>query len=219
MSLFPRDNDTLGADSNSTPGVIELVSNSLAYFDLQVLDTAALDFNAQGTGVDSKTVTRNSLIISKNGKVLIEGQDYRFGFDSTSNIIRLTPLSGLWESGAAYTIRFVNTNENLIQAIEPRSLIDGTTYTIIDANRIPHYFEVETGIKLRVPSSADNFSNTAIDGTTFQVDDGFRRVTFEFDNNQTSTTGNIPIQFLASDPPAILAQNVVNAITSANLNL
>ncbi|MCE2810711.1 MAG: dockerin type I domain-containing protein, partial [Planctomycetaceae bacterium] len=219
LSLFPRDNDTLGADSNPTPGVIELVSNSLAYFDLQVLDTAALDFNAQGTGVDSKTVTRNSLIISKNGKVLIEGQDYRFGFDSTSNIIRLTPLSGLWESGAAYTIRFVNTNENLIQAIEPRSLIDGTTYTIIDANRQPHYFEVETGIKLRVPSSADNFSNTAIDGTTFQVDDGFRRVTFEFDNNQTSVTGNIPIQFLASDPPAILAQNVVNAITSANLNL
>jgi parallel beta-helix repeat protein len=219
LSLFPRDNDTLGADSNSTPGVIELVSNSLAYFDLQVLDTSALDFNAQGTGVDSKTVTRNSLIISKNGKVLIEGQDYRFGFDSTSNIIRLTPLSGLWESGAAYTIRFVNTNENLIQAIEPRSLIDGTTYTIIDANRTPHYFEVETGIKLRVPSSADNFSNTAVDGTTFQVDDGFRRVTFEFDNNQTFTTGNIPIQFLASDPPAILAQNVVTAITSANLNL
>jgi len=219
LSLFPRDNDTLGADSNSTPGVIELVSNSLAYFDLQVLDTSALDFNAQGTGVDSKTVTRNSLIISKNGKVLIEGQDYRFGFDSTSNIIRLTPLSGLWESGAAYTIRFVNTNENLIQAIEPRSLIDGTTYTIIDANRQPHYFEVETGIVLRVPSTADNFSNTAVDGTTFQVDDGFRRVTFEFDNNQTFTTGNIPIQFLASDPPAILAQNVVNAITSANLNL
>jgi parallel beta-helix repeat protein len=219
LSLFPRDNDTLGADSNSTPGVIELVSNSLAYFDLQVLDTSALDFNAQGTGVDSKTVTRNSLIISKNGKVLIEGQDYRFGFDSTSNIIRLTPLSGLWESGAAYTIRFVNTNENLIQAIEPRSLIDGTTYTIIDANRQPHYFEVETGIVLRVPSTADNFSNTAVDGTTFQVDDGFRRVTFEFDNNQTFTTGNIPIQFLASDPPAILAQNVVTAITSANLNL
>jgi hypothetical protein len=219
LSLFPRDNDSLGSDSNPTPGVIELVSNSLAYFDLQVLDTSALDFNAQGTGVDSKTVTRNSLIISKNGKVLIEGQDYRFGFDSTSNIIRLTPLSGLWESGAAYTIRFVNTNENLIQAIEPRSLIDGTTYTIIDANRTPHYFEVETGIKLRVPSSADNFSNTAVDGTTFQVDDGFRRVTFEFDNNQTFATGNIPIQFLASDPPSILAQNVVNAITSANLNL
>jgi len=219
LSLFPRDNDTLGADSNPTPGVIELVSNSLAYFDLQVLDTSALDFNAQGTGVDSKTVTRNSLILSKNGKILIEGQDYRFGYDSTSNIIRLTPLSGLWESGAAYTIRFVNTNENLIQAIEPRSLIDGTTYTIIDADLKPHYFEVETGIVLRVPSSADNFSNTAVDGTTFQVDDGFRRVTFEFDNNQTFTTGNIPVQFLASDPPAILAQNVVAAITSANLSL
>ncbi|MFM8570667.1 MAG: GEVED domain-containing protein [Pirellula sp.] len=219
LSLSPRDNDTLGADSNPTPGVIELVSNSLAYFDLQVLDTSALDFNAQGTGVDSKTVTRNSLIISKNGKILIEGQDYRFGYDSTSNIIRLTPLSGLWESGAAYTIRFVNTNENLIQAIEPRSLIDGTTYTIIDANLKPHYFEVETGIVLRVPSSADNFTNTAIDGTTFQVDDGFRRVTFEFDNNQTFTTGNVPVQFLASDPPEILAQNVVNAINSANLNL
>ena len=219
LSLFPRDNDTLGADSNPTPGVIELVSNSLAYFDLQVLDTSALDFNAQGTGVDSKTVTRNSLIIAKNGKTLIEGQDYRFGFDSTSNIIRLTPLSGLWESGAAYTIRFVNTNENLIQAIEPRSLIDGTTYTIIDAELKPHYFEVETGIVLRVPSSLDNFSNTAVDGTTFQVDDGFRRVTFEFDNNQTFTTGNIPIQFLSSDPPAILAQNVVVAITSANLSL
>ena len=219
LSLFPRDNDTLGADSNPTPGIIELVSDSLAYFDLQVLDTSALDFNAQGTGVDSKTVTRNSLIIAKNGKTLIEGQDYRFGYDSTSNIIRLTPLSGLWESGAAYTIRFVNTNENLIQAIEPRALIDGTTYTIIDAELQPHYFEVETGIVLRVPSSADNFSNTAVDGTTFQVDDGFRRVTFEFDNNDAFVTGNTPIRFSNSDLPEILAQNIVTAINSANLNL
>jgi parallel beta-helix repeat protein len=219
LAISPRDNDTLGADSNPTPGVVELVSESLEYFDLQVLDTSALDFNAEGTGVDSSTVSRNSLIVTKNGRTLIEGRDYRFGFDSTSNIIRLTPLSGLWESGAAYQIRFINTNENLIQAIEPRSLIDGTTYTIIDAQMTSHYFEVETGILLRVPSSADNFSNTVIDGTIFRIDDGFNRVTFEFDSNDATGTGNIPIKFLSSDPPSILAQNVAAAVSAVNLQL
>ncbi len=219
LAISPRDNDTLGADSNPTPGVVELVSESLEYFDLQVLDTSALDFNAEGTGVDSSTVSRNSLILTKNGRTLIEGRDYRFGFDSTSNIIRLTPLSGLWESGAAYQIRFINKNENLIQAIEPRSLIDGTTYTIIDAQLKSHYFEVETGILLRVPSSADNFSNTVVDGTIFRLDDGFNRVTFEFDSNETIATGNIPIRFLSSDPPAILAQNIAAAVSAVNLQL
>jgi len=219
LAISPRDNDTLGADSNPTPGVVELVSESLEYFDLQVLDTSALDFNAEGTGVDSSTVSRNSLIVTKNGRTLIEGRDYRFGFDSTSNIIRLTPLSGLWESGAAYQIRFINKNENLIQAIEPRSLIDGTTYTIIDAEMTSHYFEVETGVLLRVPSSADNFSNTVIDGTIFRIDDGFNRVTFEFDSNDTTATGNIPIKFLSSDPPAILAQNIAAAVSAVNLQL
>ena len=169
--------------------------------------------------VDSSTVTRNSLIISKNGQTLVEGQDYRFGYDSTSNIIRLTPLSGLWQSDAAYTIRFVNQNQNLIQAIEPRSLIDGSTYTIFDANSKPYYFEVETGIVLRIPASVDNFSNTAVDGSTFSVDDGFKKVTFEFDNNQLFNPKNTPITFLNSDPPDILAQNIAAAISSAQLNL
>jgi hypothetical protein len=219
IAINPQDNDALGKDSNPTQGVVELVSTALNYFDLQVLDVGALNGVSQGTGVDAQTVSPYAVLVYKNGKVLVEGLDYRFGYDSTSNIIRLTPLSGLWESGSAYTIRFINTNEFIIKAVAPSSLIDGTTYTALDETGKPSYFEIDTGIQLRVPASPDGFTNTVIDGTIFRLDDGFRRLTFEFDNNNITSTTNIPITFSNQDPPEVLAERIANIVAVTNLQL
>lgn len=219
FAVNPADNDALGADTNPLAGVVELVSSTLDHFDVQLLDTSALGALSQGTGVDSDTVSPNAVLLYKNGSILVEGMDYRFGYDSTSHIIRLTPLSGVWESESVYQIRFVNTNESLITVPEPRNIIDGTTYTILNAAGDSTYFELDTGIKLKVPTAADGFTNSVTDGTIFRLDDGFQRITFELDRNSSVRSGNVQVLFDAQDTAQVLASKIVAAVRQTTLNL
>ena len=138
--------------------------------------------------------------------------DYRFGFDSTSNIVRLTPLAGVWETESVYQIRFINTNESAIELVDPKNIVDGTIYTILDSSGANTRFELDTGLRMRVPSSPDGFTTTATDGAIFRIDDGFRRVTFEFDNNAIVRPGNVQVLINSQDPPQVLAENIVTAI-------
>jgi hypothetical protein len=217
IAINPRDNDALGTDNNPTLGTVEVVTKSLNHFDIQVLDASALGNLSQGTGIDRTTVSSNAILLLKNGNILVEGVDYRFGYDSTSNIIRLTPLAGIWESESVYQVRFVNRNESLIAFSDPLVINDAATYTIVDSENVTHYFELETGITLRMPRDSSGFTNQAIDGTIFRIDDGFRRITFEFDNNQTSSPTNIAVPFLSQDPPSVLAEKVVAAVLASGL--
>lgn len=217
IAINPRDNDALGTDNNPALGTVEVVTKSLSHFDIQVLDTSALGNFSQGTGIDRTTVSPNAILLLKNGKILVEGLDYRFGYDSTSNIIRLTPLAGIWESESVYQVRFVNRNESLISFSDPLVINDAATYTIVDSQNVTHYFELETGVTLRMPRDASGFTNQAIDGTIFRIDDGFRRITFEFDNDQTTSPTNIAVPFLSQDPPSVLAEKVVAAVLASGL--
>jgi parallel beta-helix repeat protein len=219
VSMNPRDNDATGLDGNPAPNVVELVSSSLQYFEIQLLDASDLNGVDQGSDIDPATVIASALSVSKNGKRLVEGRDYRFGYDATSNIIRLTAISGLWESGAVYTIRFVNSKEHVIRGIAPSLLQDGSTYTVLDSSKAPHYFEIETGIRLTVPASEDGLTHNIADGSIFRIDDGSRRVTFEFDSNDTATTGIPVIRFDRQDFPSVIAQKIVDVINAQGLNV
>jgi len=218
VTLNPIDNDAQGSDSNPAVGTIELVNSALTYFDIQILDTSQEGNQPQGTGIDQSTVSPNAVLLSKNGQILVEGIDYRFGFDSTSNIVRLTPLTGIWETEAVYQIRFINTNESAIELVEPKSIVDGTVYTILDATNVNTSFELDTGLRLKVPASADGFTTTAVDGSIFRIDDGFQRITFEFDSNNLVAPGNVQVAFSTQDPPQVLADRIVAAIRSTPLN-
>ena len=219
IAIHPFDNDALGEDSNPTLGIVELANKSFTYFDFQILDTSQIGNKSQGTGVNPRSVTRDSILLYQNGQILVESLDYRFGFDSTSNIVRLTPLAGVWDNESVYQVRFINTNESAITLVDPKNIIDGTIYTVLDSTGANTRFELDTGLRLTVPSSVDGFTTTAVDGTTFLVDDGFRRVTFEFDDNANIGTSSIPILINSQDPPLILAEKVAAAIRSAGLSL
>jgi hypothetical protein len=217
VALNPIDNDAQGSDSNPALGTIELVNSSLTHFDIQILDVSQIGNQSQGTGIDQSTVSSSGVLLYRNGEILVEGLDYRFGYDATSNIVRLTPLTGVWESEAVYQIRFVNSNEFEIQLAEPLNIFDGTIYTINDASNVSTRFELNTGLRLQVPTSSDGFTTTAIDGTIFRVDDGFQRLTFEFDNDNVVRPGNIRIAFSTQDQPVALANRIVGAIQSTAL--
>lgn len=219
ISVNPFDNDALGADKNPALGIVELANQTFNFFDFQILDTSQIGNKSQGTGVNPNSVSPSSVLLYKNGQILVESLDYRFGFDSTSNIVRLTPLAGVWDSESVYQIRFINTNESAITLVDPKSIVDGTTYTVLDSANVNTRFELDTGLRLSVPSSVDGFTTTAVDGATFQVDDGFRRVTFEFDNNTNVGPGNVQILIDPQDPPNTLAEKIAAAIRSVGLNL
>ncbi|MFN6162612.1 MAG: GEVED domain-containing protein [Planctomycetota bacterium] len=219
VSINPLDNDAAGLDGNPATGTIELVSSSLQTIDIQLIDASALNNVSQGSDIDPTTVLSAALTVTKNSQVLLEGRDYRFGYDATSKVIRLTSLSGLWESGAVYSIRFVIGQEQIIEASAPSQMVDGTVYTILDANKAPRYFEIDTGLRLNIPTSLDGLTHSIPDGALFRIDDGARRVLFEFDNNNTSTTGVRAIPFSTQDPPSVLASKMADAIRSEGLNL
>jgi hypothetical protein len=219
IAINPLDNDATGRDTNPAAGTVELVSSSLQYFEIQLLDAAALNSVSQGSDIDPATVVASAVSVEKNGIPLIEGRDYRFAYDATSNIVRLTALSGLWESGAAYTIRFVNSKEQVIEAIAPDRLLDGSTYSVLDANGVPHFFEIETGIRLAIPVSVDGLTHSITDGTIFRIDDGTQQLTFEFDDDDITSTGNLPIAFLSQDLPTVMAERIVQAVRATSLNL
>ncbi len=219
IAVNPFDNDALGQDSNPAIGVVELTNRVLTYFDIQILDSSQVGNKSEGTGVDPASVTRNSVLLYKNGQILVESLDYRFGFDPTSNIVRLTPLSGVWDSEAVYQIRFINTNESAIDLVNPKQIVDGTIYSILDVTGKNTSFELETGIRLRLPVSSDGFTTTAVDGTIFRVDDGFRRVTFEFDNDGAVNADNVAIIINSQDPATVFASKVAAAIRAVGLNL
>ncbi|XZE33033.1 GEVED domain-containing protein [Pirellulaceae bacterium SH501] len=219
IAINPVDNDALGTDRNSSVGTVEIVGKTFSYFDIQLVDTSLVSNTSQGTGIDRSTVSSSSILVYKNGQILIEGLDYRFGYDTMSNIIRLTPLAGLWESESVYQIRFINTNESMIQLAEPAATVDGTTYTILDNRNVSTYFELDTGIRLTVPQTGNGITHTVADGTTFRIDDGFRLVTFEFDNDSVVTPGNIAVAFDTQDSPTIVAEKIVSAVRGTLLNL
>jgi parallel beta-helix repeat protein len=219
VAINPLDNDAAGLDGNPAQGTIELVSSSLRTIDIQLLDASALNNMSQGSDIDPSTVLSSAITVSKNGKTLLEGRDYRFGYDATSKLIRLTSLSGLWESGAFYTIRFIVGQEQSIRAVAPAQMTDGAVYTVLDANKSPNYFEIETGLRLNIPTSLDGLTHSILDGTIFRIDDGNRRVLFEFDNNNVFSTGVRVVPFNTQDLPSVLATKIADAIRSEGLNL
>ena len=97
--------------------------------------------------------------------------------------------------------------------------MDGTIYTVLDATNTITQFELDTGLRLNVPSSVDGFTTTAVDGTTFSVDDGFRRVTFEFDNNASIRPDNVQIQINSQEQPVVLAERIAAAIRDTGLSV
>ena len=220
VPISPLDNDSNGEDKNPEVGTVEVIGKNLPYFDIQLLDTSPVNNVTQGSGIDPRTVSPNAVVVTKNGAVLVEGIDYRFAYDQMSNIIRLTPLAGLWESESVYQIRYVSTNESSIELSSPNATIDGTTYSIIDANGTTHYFELDTGIRLAVPQSNGGISHNLVDGTSFRVDDGTRSVRFEFDTDETTNlTDAIAISIDPQDSPSAVAAKIAAAVQGAGLNL
>ncbi len=217
LLVQPIDNDVQGLDTNPEPSVVELTGTTLPYFDIQLFDGIQPSDPGIGSRVNPDTVQSSSILLYRDGVPLVEGSDYSFGYNATSGIIRLQPLAGIWPSDSAYTIRFVNTNESSITAQNGANYTDALSFDIIDDAGSTTTFEFDTGYIVTIPTTNFGLDANVVDGSTFIVDDGTRRFTFEFDSNSSITAGNIAIPIGTAPTPTSVAAAVVTALTGTSL--
>lgn len=213
--LVPVDNDFAGQDRNPAASVVELTNFSARSFDIQLFDGLEPSDPNRGSNINDSTVNSSSVLVYKDNVPLVDGIDYRFGYDATSNVIRLTPLAGLFPSGSVYQVRFVNTREFAVTTLAGRDYTDGALINLVDKNDVQTTFELDTGYRVSVP--ANGTLADVLDGGTFTLDDGVRKLTFEFDTNGQVTPSSLPIAILTTATPVDVARAIQSAINLAGM--
>jgi hypothetical protein len=105
--INPQDNDTQGFDLDPAEHVVFYAAGQPPYFEVKLED-------GTGTGVDLSTLNGSKFGVYRRRDnteawvQLIEGVDYIFGYDTTNDVARFTPVVGLWLSGYDYQIRVAN---------------------------------------------------------------------------------------------------------------
>ncbi len=234
--LTPIDNDALGVDQDSSDSVVQLESGVYPEFRIQLADGNEPANPLLGLGVDDDTVTNSiidnlrltgaAVVLFENGRMLTEGIDYSFAYNATRDEIILTPLAGVWKNDRVYEISINNRDRFVITAPAGDQISDGDQFTILDSNGGTVYFEFESGYRLQVPQglviqvplAGGSFGGIA-DSDRVTIDDGSRSVTFEFDTNLNSLSGNIRIPFLLDATRAEIATALISAIQSSGLNV
>ena len=214
----PLDNDAAGIDRDSTDTYLRLKPGSYDFFEV-LLDERT------GTGTDPNTIDRNSLILTENGRTLIEGIDYIFGFSANSRTIRLTPLAGFWRSDSVYEMTLINKPTVRIDALNGATTVDGSRINLVTSNGNPVTLEFDAigsapvtgGFVVTVPAAG----GTAIaDGSTFSIRNvAGQTVTFEFDKNATSNAANRRIILSDTDTADTIAIAMGVSIAGSSLGL
>lgn len=213
--VLPADNDPAGIDANRAANVVTLLNGSVEAFEIRLLDGVAPSDPVPGTGIADGSVTSESVIVLRDNIPLVEGIDYNFAYQASSNTIRLTPLAGLWQEDAVYTIRLLDSNDSVIVAADGDQYRDGELINLIDRLGNLTVLEVEMGILLEVPT---NGGEPVIgDGTSFTIFDGDLTERFEFDNNNATGNGTIVIPIRDNMTLTDVVQGIATAINGSGL--
>ena len=230
----PLDNDSGGVDTDKSVSVIQLSGGVYPEFRIQLVDGFETADPFPGIGIDDSTVvgpdipgvrlTGAAITLFENGRVLREGIDYRFSYDSTTNEVILTPLAGVWKNDRVYEVAVNNKNRFVLTAPAGDQVADGDIFTITDADGGVVYYEFDSGYRLQVPQGltlliplAGGATGGIADGDRFTIITGAQTVTFEFDRNGNFLAGNRPILFTQGASQAEMAAVVMAAIQASGL--
>ena len=155
-------------------------------------------------------------MLSKDGVLLVEGVDYRFGYDASNNTIRLTPIAGIWEDNSVYVVRLLDARDSLLRLGAGTSLNDGALTTLLTSNGVIKEFEVESGVRISVNTPV---ANSVIDGQTITVFDGAFSLSFELNTNTLTAVGTIPVVVNATASAVEIAAALAAAVDASALNL
>ena len=102
-----------GGDIDPSESFVRLTEGTVEFFEIQLTDPS-------GSGLDARTITDETVLLTENGQRLLPGVDYTFGYSENSRVIRLTPLAGLWRTDAVYEITLNNQTRIAYQC--PRAM-------------------------------------------------------------------------------------------------
>ncbi len=200
-----------------TAGVATVNTEAPQFFEVQLLDGLAPADVVPGTGIDDRTVISNSVLLLKDGVLLVEGVDYRFGYNPSTNVFRLTPIAGVWEQESTYVIRMVDAQDAIIQALDGEDYSDGDLLRVVDASGTINRFEFETGIVLSATSTTIEAEDA--DGLLIDVFDGTSTLTFELDNDLLFSPTNVPVSILETDGVPEIGIALAAAVNGSGLNI
>ncbi|TWT73241.1 dockerin type I domain-containing protein [Allorhodopirellula solitaria] len=233
----PRGQDLIFDDESDLFGRSVTQGTIYDAFEIQLIDGIRPADTGYGVGVNDNTVTSENLLVTRlvlgntETEVLQEGIDYRFAYEPADNTIRITPIAGIWDDNAVYTVEFLGAQDGsvdgfnaVLQAQAGVEYSDGDQ-TFIDGQIL----ETEVGIQLTVPSEAlittdplTGISQPAISGQTLTISDGTHpAVTFEFVTDVTEpidadgrlpSTGNYAISLPDTASPTRIVQLLSQAI-------
>ncbi|MFO1062600.1 MAG: hypothetical protein U0892_01830 [Pirellulales bacterium] len=232
--VSPQDNDALGNDQDTTVSVIQLTNGVYPEFRIQLVDGFEAADPFPGIGIDDSTVVGPNVAgvrsagaavtVFENGRLLVEGIDYTFAYDTTKNEVILTPLAGVWKNDRVYQVNVNNKDRFVLTAPAGDQLNDGEVFTVTDSLGGVNYFEYDSGYRLQIPQGltlqaplAGGATGGIADGDRFTINDGVRTVTFEFDRNGNFLAGNVPILFTLNSTRDQIAQAVYDAIRTSTL--
>ncbi|XZE21482.1 tandem-95 repeat protein [Pirellulaceae bacterium SH449] len=225
--LNPKDNDAQGVDQDATESIIVLNSGVYPEFRIQLRDGFETANLGGGTGIlDDSVVGRSggnrmpgsAVTITENGRLLVEGIDYAFSYDSTTDQIVLRPLAGVWRNDRVYDISLNNRDRFVIDASTGDIVSDGDLFTIRDSSGGSVIFEYDSGYRLQIPQGiqlqiplAGGGAGGIVDGDRFVVFDRGTSHVFEFDSNNNSIPGHLRIPFTSLSS----RQNIAEAVRAA----
>jgi hypothetical protein len=234
--LDPTDNDSLGVDSDSAVSFVELTSGVYPEFRIQLADGnepanpfkgIGIDDNSVVNGeIDEKRLSGASVVVFEDGRLLVEGIDYRFAYNSTRDEIVLTPLAGVWKNDRVYEISLNNKDRFVLAAPSGDLLSDGEIVEITDASGNQTFFEFDSGFRLQLPQGlemivplAGGSAGGVNDGDRVTIDDGTTEITFELDRNANFLAGNTPVTIRLTDSQDVIAQSLIDAINASPLSV
>ncbi|MGN6133033.1 MAG: PPC domain-containing protein, partial [Aureliella sp.] len=161
LLLDPVDNDALGLDADSSVSVVQLASGVYPEFRIQLADGNEPSNPFKGVGIDDNTVinselpgkrlTGASVVVFEDGRLLVEGIDYRFAYNTTRDEIILTPLAGVWKNDHVYEISLNNKDRFVISAPSGDQIADGDSFSVTDSSGGVVVYEFDSGYRLQVP--------------------------------------------------------------------
>ena len=230
VSLNPVDNDAQSVDIDTTISVIRLSSGVYPEFRIQLKDGFETGNLQAGTGINDNSVTGRDggnrlpgsvVTITENGRLLVEGIDYVFSYNTTTNEIVLTPLAGIWKNDRVYDITLNNKDRFVIDAPAGDQTADGDSFKVLDTSGGNVTFEFDSGYRLQIPQGVELIVPLAgggaggiNDGDRFVIDNGVQGFTFEFDNNSNSIAGTIRIPFTSLSNRLDIANAIVTALST-----
>jgi len=223
--LNPQDNDSAGLDRNSTLNRVDLRNVSVGHFSIQLVDGDLQIDGSLGVGIDDTTVVSSSVSLFQDSNRLIDGVDYRFSYDSTNDIIRLSSLAGSFALDHKYVVELANVDGVVLEPGSGADVFDGDLFSLTDSDGNQVDFEYESGYLVQIPQSLtlivpEDGGIDIVDGETFVIADDTGNVyTFEMDRNNTVDNGNFAVPYTIAQSADAVAASIVVALNNADIGL